>query len=229
MKKKMRREKCAIRCEVNSHPYFHFYDTPALMSNLHRIGVYCGSNPGNDPTHRAAASALGGFLAREGLTVVYGGGHVGLMGAVADGALAEAGKVIGVIPQSLMDKELGHQGVTELHVTASMHERKQMMVDLSDGFIALPGGFGTLDELFETLTWLQLGFHNKPVGLLNVGGFFDGLTRFIQHMSTTGFLKPEHVDCVLVEPEAETLLARMRTFRPPNLGKWIEKLAAESR
>jgi uncharacterized protein (TIGR00730 family) len=104
-----------------------------------------------------------------------------------------------------------------------------MMVDLSDGFIALPGGFGTLDELFETLTWLQLGFHSKPVGLLNVGGFFDGLTRFIQHMSTTGFLKPEHVDCVLVEPEAETLLARMRSFRPPNLGKWIEKLAAESR
>ena len=199
------------------------------MSNLHRICVYCGSSPGNDPAHRAAALALGGFLAREGITVVYGGGNVGLMGAVADGALAEGGQVIGVIPQSLMEKELGHRGVTELHVTSSMHERKQMMVDLSDGFIALPGGFGTLDELFETLTWLQLGFHHKPVGLLNVGGFFDGLTSFISHMSTTGFLKPEHASCVLVEPEAEKLLARMRTFQPPDLGKWIEKLVAEAR
>ena len=199
------------------------------MSNLHRICVYCGSSPGNDPAHRAAALALGGFLAREGITVVYGGGNVGLMGAVADGALAEGGQVIGVIPQSLLEKELGHRGVTELHVTSSMHERKQMMVDLSDGFIALPGGFGTLDELFETLTWLQLGFHHKPVGLLNVGGFFDGLTSFISHMSTTGFLKPEHASCVLVEPEAEKLLARMRTFQPPDLGKWIEKLVAEAR
>ncbi len=199
------------------------------MTHLHRICVYCGSSPGNDPAHRAAALALGGFLAREGITVVYGGGNVGLMGAVADGALAEGGQVIGVIPQSLLEKELGHRGVTELHVTSSMHERKQMMVDLSDGFIALPGGFGTLDELFETLTWLQLGFHHKPVGLLNVGGFFDGLTSFISHMSTTGFLKPEHASCVLVEPEAEKLLARMRTFQPPDLGKWIEKLVAEAR
>ena len=199
------------------------------MSNLHRICVYCGSSPGNDPTHRAAAIALGGFLAREGITVVYGGGNVGLMGAVADGALAEGGKVIGVIPQSLLEKELGHRGVTELHVTSSMHERKQMMVDLSDGFIALPGGFGTLDELFETLTWLQLGFHHKPVGLLNIGGFFDGLTSFITHMSSAGFLKPEHADCVLVESEAEKLLARMRRFQPPDLGKWIEKLVAEAR
>ena len=199
------------------------------MSNLQRICIYCGSSPGNDPTHRAAAIALGGFLAREGITVVYGGGNVGLMGAVADGALAEGGKVIGVIPQSLLEKELGHRGVTELHVTSSMHERKQMMVDLSDGFIALPGGFGTLDELFETLTWLQLGFHHKPVGLLNLGGFFDGLTSFITQMSTAGFLKPEHADCVLVESGAEKLLARMRRFQPPDLGKWIEKLVAEAR
>lgn len=199
------------------------------MSNLHRICVYCGSSPGDDPAHRAAAQALGGFLAREGLTVVYGGGNIGLMGAVADGALAAGGQVIGVIPQSLLEKELGHRGVTELHVTGSMHERKQLMVDLSDGFIALPGGFGTLDELFETLTWLQLGFHHKPVGLLNVGGFFDGLIGFIRHMSQSGFLKPEHADCVLVESDAEKLLSRMRTFRPPDLGKWIEKLAAEAR
>lgn len=199
------------------------------MSRLRRICVYCGSNPGSDPAHRSAARALGAFLARSGLGLVYGGGNVGLMGAVADGALSQGGEVIGVIPRSLMEKELGHGGVTELRVVASMHERKQMMVDLSDAFIALPGGFGTLDELFETLTWLQLAFHDKPVGLLNVGGFFDGLVEFIHHMSRQGFLKPEHARCVLVESEASKLLERMRSFRPPDLGKWIEKLAAEAR
>jgi uncharacterized protein (TIGR00730 family) len=151
------------------------------------------------------------------------------MGAVADGALSQNGEVIGVIPKSLMEKELGHGGVTELHVVTSMHERKQMMVDLSDGFIALPGGFGTLDELFETLTWLQLSFHDKPVGLLNVGGFFDGLIEFIDHMSRSGFLKPEHARCVLVENDPNQLLAAMESFRPPDLGKWIEKMAAEAR
>lgn len=196
---------------------------------MHRICIYCGSSPGYDPSHHTTARALGGMLAREGLEVVYGGGNIGLMGAVADGALAAGGRVTGVIPQSLLEKELGHRGVSELHVTRSMHERKQMMVDLSDGFIALPGGFGTLDELFETLTWLQLGFHAKPVGILNAGGFFDGLIRFIQHMSQSGFLKPEHADCVIVEPSAEKLLSRMRAFQPPELGKWIENLAAEAR
>ena len=199
------------------------------MSKLRRICVYCGSNAGNDPAHRAAAHDLGAFLARSGIGLVYGGGNVGLMGAVADGALSQNGEVIGVIPKSLMEKELGHGGVTELHVVTSMHERKQMMVDLSDGFIALPGGFGTLDELFETLTWLQLSFHDKPVGLLNVGGFFDGLIEFIAHMSHSGFLKPEHAQCVLVENEPAKLLTAMESFRPPDLGKWIEKLAAEAR
>jgi uncharacterized protein (TIGR00730 family) len=199
------------------------------MSRLRRICVYCGSNPGNDPAHRSTARALGAFIARNGLGLVYGGGNVGLMGAVADGALSQSGEVIGVIPQSLMEKELGHGGVTELRVVSSMHERKQMMVDLSDGFIALPGGFGTLDELFETLTWLQLSFHDKPVGLLNIGGFFNGLIEFIHHMSHQGFLKPEHAQCVLVESDASKLLDLMRSFRPPDLGKWIEKLAAEAR
>jgi len=199
------------------------------MSKLRRICVYCGSNAGNDPAHRAAAHDLGAFLARSGIGLVYGGGNVGLMGAVADGALSQNGEVIGVIPESLMEKDLGHGGVTELHVVTSMHERKQLMVDLSDGFIALPGGFGTLDELFETLTWLQLSFHDKPVGLLNVSGFFDGLIEFIAHMSRCGFLKPEHSKCVLVESEPAKLLAAMETFRPPDLGKWIEKLAAEAR
>nr|WP_294233576.1 TIGR00730 family Rossman fold protein [Prosthecobacter sp.] len=199
------------------------------MPRLSRICVYCGSNPGNNPAHRAAAYELGAFLASAGHGLVYGGGHVGLMGAVADGALSKGGEVIGVIPKSLMDKELGHGGVTELRVVGSMHERKQMMVDLSDGFIALPGGFGTLDELFETLTWLQLAFHDKPVGLLNVGGFFDGLIDFISHMSQNGFLKPEHAACVLVQSTPAGILEAMSSFRPPDLGKWIEKLAAGER
>jgi uncharacterized protein (TIGR00730 family) len=189
------------------------------MSRLHRICVYCGSNSGNNPAHRAAAHDLGAFLARNGIGLVYGGGHIGLMGVIADGALSQNGEVIGVIPQSLMEKELGHRGVTELRVVASMHERKQMMVDLSDGFIALPGGFGTLDELFEALTWLQLSFHDKPVALLNVDGFFDGLVDFIDHMSRSGFLKPEHAACVLIEDDHARLIGRMNTFRPPELGK----------
>lgn len=199
------------------------------MSRLRRICVYCGSNAGINPLHRSAAYALGAFLAENGFGVVYGGGNVGLMGAVADGALSQKGEVIGVIPQSLMEKELGHGGVTELHVVRSMHERKQLMVDLSDGFIALPGGFGTMDEMFETLTWLQLSFHEKPVGLLNVDGFFDGLITFIGHMSGEGFLKPEHAACLLVETAPAALLSRMGAFRPPELGKWIEKMAADAR
>lgn len=199
------------------------------MSRLRRICVYCGSSSGDDPAHREAAHALGGFLAQSGIGLVYGGGHVGLMGALADGALASNGEVIGVIPHALMAKELGHGGVTDLRVVGSMHERKQLMVDLSDGFIALPGGFGTLDELFETLTWLQLSFHDKPVGILNVNGFFDGLIEFIHYMSRQGFLKPEHAACVLVEDDAAKLLARMESFRPPDLGKWIEALAAVNR
>ena len=199
------------------------------MSRFRRLCVYCGSSSGNEPAHREAAHALGGLLARSGIGLVYGGGHVGLMGAVADGALAANGEVIGVIPHALMMKELGHGGVTDLRVVGSMHERKQLMVDLSDGFIALPGGFGTLDELFETLTWLQLSFHEKPVGVLNVGGFFDGLISFIKHMTQQDFLKPAHADCVLVEADASTLLERMEAFRPPELGKWIEAMAAVNR
>ncbi len=199
------------------------------MSRLRRICVYCGSSSGTEPVHRAAAHDLGAFLAQSGIGVVYGGGNVGLMGALADGALSQNGEVIGVIPRALMEKELGHSGVMQLHVVGSMHERKQLMVDLSDGFIALPGGFGTLDELFETLTWLQLSFHDKPVGILNIDAFFDGLIVFISHMSQKGFIKAEHAACVLVENEPAALLARMEAFRPPELGKWIEKMVAEGR
>ena len=199
------------------------------MNNLRRICVYCGSNPGHDPRYREAGWQLGTFLGLQGVGVVYGGGNVGLMAAVADGALSVGGEVIGVIPRSLMDKELGHRGVSKLFEVGSMHERKAMMVDLSDGFIALPGGFGTLDELFETLTWLQLEFHSKPVGLLNIGGFFDGLIGFVQHMRDAGFVKAEHAASLLVEADAQALLSAMRAFSPPNLGKWMERMAAAAR
>lgn len=194
-----------------------------------RIAIYCGANGGSDPLYRQAAAGVAAFLAGEGIGLVYGGGNVGLMGCIADAALTAGGQVIGVIPQSLMEKELGHGGVTELHVVCSMHERKQMMVDLSDGFIALPGGFGTLDELFETLTWLQLSFHAKPVGLLNVNGFFDGLLLFLDHMTSQGFLKQEHRECLLVAEDPAELLAKMRSFRAPELGKWIEKMVSTER
>lgn len=187
-----------------------------------RIGIYCGANGGNNPLYRHAAVGLARFLAEQGINIVYGGGRVGLMGAVADAALAAGGAVIGIIPAALMAKELGHSGVTELHVVRSMHERKQMMADLSDGFIALPGGFGTMDELFETLTWLQLGLHGKPVALLNVGGFFDALLDFLSATCQAGFLLPQHRDCLLVDTEPAALLGRMRAFEPPQLGKWLE-------
>lgn len=199
------------------------------MNELRRICVYCGANPGSDPRFREAAWQLGAYLGLQGLGLVYGGGNVGLMAAVADGALSVGGEVIGVIPRALMQKELGHRGVTKLFEVGSMHERKALMVDLSDAFIALPGGYGTLDELFETLTWLQLEFHRKPVGLLNVAGFFDGLLAFVAHLRESGFVKPEHAACLLVESDAAALLSALRTFAPPQLGKWMEKLAAEAR
>ncbi len=191
---------------------------------LRRIAIYCGSSRGSDPAFTAAAVALAQHLVGQGIGIVYGGGNVGLMGAVADAALAVGGEVIGVIPESLLAKELGHEGCTELRVTRSMHERKQMMVDLSDGFVALPGGFGTLDELFETLTWLQLGFHQKPVGLLNVSGFFDPLLQFLDHVSATQLLRPEHRASLLSHEEPQALLAAMLRFEPHPCGKWITDL-----
>ena len=194
-----------------------------------RIAIYCGSSGGTNRLYREAAAAVAGFLAEQGIGIVYGGGKVGLMGAVADAALGAGGEVIGVIPQSLMDKELAHAGATQLHVVRSMHERKQLMADLSDGVIALPGGFGTLDELFESLTWLQLGFHGKPIGLLNVAGFFDGLIKFVADAREAGFLRAEHEACLLVDTDPAALLAKMRAFKAPDLGKWIEEMAAAER
>jgi len=187
---------------------------------MKRICVYCASSSGANPIHRDAAENLGSLLAARCIGLVYGGGNVGLMGAVADGALRAGGEVIGVIPTPLMDQELGHIGVTKLHVVASMHERKQLMADLSDGFIALPGGIGTLEEFFETFTWLQFGFHTKPVGLLNVAGFYDHLLTFLRHATDEQFLRGEHLASLLVERDADALLARMAGFRAPRLGKW---------
>lgn len=196
---------------------------------MRRIAIYCGSSRGNDPVFQTAATGLASYLASQGIGIVYGGGNVGIMGVIADAALAAGGEVIGVIPDSLLAKELGHIGLTELRITRSMHERKQIMVDLSDGFIALPGGFGTLDELFETLTWLQLGFHAKPVGLLNVNGFFDHLLVFLDHMTASGFLRPEHRASLLMENDSAALLTAMRLFQPHTCGKWIQELVAEVR
>lgn len=197
---------------------------------MNRICVYCGSAAGANPAHREVAEKLGALLAARKIGLVYGGGNVGLMGVIADSTLRAGGEVIGVIPSVLLEKELGHSGVTKLHVTTSMHERKQLMADLSDGFIALPGGIGTLEELFETFTWLQLGFHAKPVGLLNVAGFYDHLLTFLRHTAAERFLRSEHLDSLLVATDAEEMIARMERFRAPGLEKWAGgPLPAEER
>ena len=173
------------------------------------ICVYCGANPGHDPRYGEAAESLGRHLASIGTRVVYGGGGTGMMRRVADGALAARGEVIGVIPRELVERELAHQQLTELRVVDTMHERKATMAALSDGFIALPGGLGTLEELFEMLTWSQLRFHHKPCGVLNVNGYFSPLLTFMDHQMAAGFLKPAHRELVHVGTTAEELLAAM--------------------
>lgn len=188
-----------------------------------RICIFSGSNPGRLPIYKDAATALGTALARAGIGVVYGGASVGLMGAVADAALSSGGEVIGVIPQSLVAKELSHKGLTELHVTASMHERKAMMADLSDGFIALPGGVGTLEELFEIWTWAQLGFHKKGVGVLNIGGFYDGLIAFLDHVAGERFMQLAHRGMLLVEDDPEKMIAALQAYEAPVVTKWIDR------
>ncbi len=198
-------------------------------SGMNRICVYCGSLPGNRAEYTEAAHAFGTLLAQRGIGLVYGGGNIGLMGTVATAALAAGGEVIGVIPSALMEKELGLRDCTELRVVGSMHERKQMMVDLSDGFVALPGGIGTYEELFETLTWQQLAFHDKPVGVLNVAGFYDHLLAFLQQATSAQFLRPEHCNSLLVETDGASLLERLSAWRPVRLGKWWNRPDAEAR
>jgi hypothetical protein len=193
------------------------------MNKLDSICLYCGSSPGSSDAYRDAAHQLGTTFAQRGIRLVYGGGSVGLMGIAANACLAAGGKVTGVIPRLLMEKEVGHKGVTEMHVVEDMHQRKALMTDLSDGFIALPGGYGTLDELFEALTWLQLGYHLKPVGILNVAGFYDHLMAFIDHARDQRFLRELHHDALNVDRELEPLLGKMRLAEAPDTGKWLDR------
>ena len=188
---------------------------------LKRICVFCGSNPGRDPRYAEAARELGTTLARNGIGLVYGGASVGLMGMVADAALAGGGEVIGVIPQALVDKEVAHRGLGDLRVTNSMHERKALMAELSDGFVALPGGAGTLEELFEVWTWAQLGQHAKPCALYDVAGFYERLAGFLDHATAEGFMKAPHRDMLIVAESAAALLERLRGYVPPQVSKWI--------
>ena len=194
-----------------------------MSAPLRRRCVFCGSSRGNNSAHFAAAQNLGRELAQRGVGLVYGGGHVGLMGALADAALAAGGHVIGVIPESLLAKEVGHRGLPDLRVVKTMHERKALMAELSDGFIALPGGFGTFEEFFEVLTWSQLGLHAKPCGVLNIAGFFTPLLQLIDHAVAEGFIRPAHRELVLADDSLERLLERMKQFKPPTVHKWIDR------
>ena len=187
------------------------------------ICVFCGSSPGADPAYRRAATDLGALLASQGRRLVYGGGNVGLMGVVADAALQNGGTVVGVIPQHLLDLEVGHQGLTELRVVHSMHERKEQMSTLGDAFVLLPGGLGSLEEFFEIWTWGQLGLHRKPYGILNVAGYFDALLAFLDHAVGERFVHPEHRRLVVVASEAAYLLAKLDRAQAPALPKWVDR------
>lgn len=190
---------------------------------MKRITVFCGSSFGNEAIYKEQAKLLGQTLAKNNIELVYGGANVGLMGAVADGCLTEGGKVIGVLPDFLRSKEIAHTGLTELILVGSMHERKTKMNDLCDGVIALPGGFGTLEELFEMITWAQLGLHKKPIAILNINGFYDSLLELIQTMTDKGLLKEANQKMLLVSDDIEDLLDKMKNYTPPTVGKWIDK------
>ncbi|OWP61995.1 Rossman fold protein, TIGR00730 family [Hymenobacter amundsenii] len=186
------------------------------------VAVYCGSSAGTNPEFSQQATEMGRILAERNLTLVYGGGRVGLMGVVADSVLAHGGRAIGVIPDFLMGKEVEHRGLTELHVVKSMHERKLLMAELAEGFVAMPGGFGTLEELFEVLTWGQLGLHKKPIGVLNVAGFYDHLLRALDHMADQGLLRRENRQQLLSHPNPAALLDALAAYVPVELEKWLK-------
>jgi uncharacterized protein (TIGR00730 family) len=188
---------------------------------MKRICVYCASNAGANPAYAVAARAMGTLLAERGITLVFGGGRVGLMGEVADSALAAGGEVIGVMPQALVQREAAHQGLTQLHIVNSMHERKALLAEMADGFIALPGGIGTLEELFETWTWAQLGVHAKPIGMLDVEHYWESMLRFFDHMGAEGFLRTYTRELLLVDDRAEGLLSRMETYVAPGVRQWL--------
>jgi len=188
-----------------------------------RVCVFCGSSPGHDPIFLDAADRLGRAIARRGLDLVYGGAHVGLMGRVADAALAEGGHVIGVIPRSLVEREIAHTGLSELRIVSSMHERKALMEQLSDGFVALPGGTGTFEEMCEIFTWGQLGLHAKPCALMNVGGYYAPFLQLLDNAVAMGFLRPVYRSMVLVEEEPNAVLERFATYEPPAVEKWLTR------
>lgn len=192
------------------------------MSKLKSICVFCGSSSGNDHAITEAAVATGDLFVKRDITLVYGAAKIGVMGTIAETMLAKHGKVIGIIPQFLKKKEVVHLGLTELITTENMHERKLKMQELSDGFMVLPGGFGTLEELFEIITWLQLGLHTKPIGILNVNGFYDDLLQLLETMVKKGFLKMENYELLLVDTSEEMLLAKMEAFKAPQIPKWLK-------
>jgi uncharacterized protein (TIGR00730 family) len=187
---------------------------------IRSVAVYCGSSPGTNPLYSQAAHSLGVGIAEAGLTLIYGGGAVGLMGTVADAAMAAGGRVHGVITEALLNAEVGHNGISELEVVASMHDRKARMAELADGFLALPGGFGTYEELFEVLTWTQLGIHSKPVVAVNINGFWDPLLAQAARSTEDGFLKPIHRDVLRSAPDPATALQLLMTPLPPTVPKW---------
>jgi uncharacterized protein (TIGR00730 family) len=190
---------------------------------MKKICVFCGSSFGSNKNYSDAATELGNFIAKNEMELIYGGASVGLMGEIASAVLNAGGKVVGVIPKQLIEKEVAHTGLTELHVVDSMHERKKMMADLADAFIAMPGGFGTLEEIFEVVAWGQLNLHSKPLGLLNVNGYYDSLIKFLDHTVKENFIKPEHREMILVDDKPGQLIAKLINYIPPQVDKadWI--------
>jgi uncharacterized protein (TIGR00730 family) len=194
------------------------------LRRVQRICVFCGASPGARPEYREATAGLARVLVGEGIGVVYGGGGVGLMGALADAVIAEGGDLTGVIPRALVDREIAHRDVMDMRVVGSMHERKALMAELSDAFIALPGGIGTLEELFEVYTWAQLGLHQKPCALLNVAGYYDGIAGFLAHAVSERFLREETRELLLIETDPAVLLERLYEFDPQEVvPKWIDR------
>lgn len=196
-------------------------ESASAPSVLHRVAVYCASNDGARPEYLACARALGTLMAQRGIGVVYGGGRVGLMGALADAALAAGGEVIGVMPHGLVLREVAHHGLTALHVVDSMHERKAMIAELADAFITLPGGVGTLEEFFETWTWAQLGVHRKPIGLFDVSGFWAPLLTLFDHVEAEGFFRGNARDWLVVSEDASSMLTKLQRFEPPTVRRWL--------
>jgi uncharacterized protein (TIGR00730 family) len=197
------------------------------MKTIKSLCVYCGSSSGASEAYALGARELAAEMVRRDVALVYGGGNVGLMGIIADEVMRLGGRATGVIPQALMKREVGHHGLTELHVVKDMHERKALMAELADGFIAMPGGFGTLEELFEVTTWSQLGLHSKPIGLLNTDGFYDGLIGFRDHMVRQAFVRGEHAALLMHAPHAAALLDQFDSYHPSHQVKWLERGEAQ--